>query len=87
MKSNKNLKVGNIVDVYIDPYTKNIFEGNEDIIFVSNEENFKETLKTAEYEEYFIDRFAGNFGHCTPKGNRLIAENLTNVILEELNID
>ena len=66
---------------------KNMFKENKDIIFISNEENFKEALETAEYEDYFIDRFAGNFGHCTPKGNKLIAENVANAILKELDIE
>jgi len=65
---------------------KEMFEGNEDITFISNKKNFREALETIKYEEYFIDRFAGDFGHCTPKGNRLIAENAAGVILKELNI-
>jgi len=68
-------------------YLKNMFKGDEDIIFVSNEGNFKGALETSNYEEYFIDKFAGNFGHCTPKGNRLIAENAANAILNELGIN
>ena len=66
---------------------KNMFNGEENIIFVSNEENFKQVLENEKYENYFIDHMTNSFGHATPKGNRLIAENLTNVILEELNID
>jgi len=65
---------------------KLMFDGNEDIIFVSNEENFKKVLKNGKSEDYFIDNFAGDFGHCTVKGNRLIAENVAEVILEELGI-
>ena len=34
--------------------------------------------------ELFIDRFAGNFGHCTGAGNRLLAENLAEVISKKL---
>ncbi|MFH0860227.1 MAG: tetratricopeptide repeat protein [Candidatus Altiarchaeota archaeon] len=59
------------------------FEGYDDILFVSNEANFKGALENASYDDYFIDRFAGDFGHCTLKGNRLIAENLADVILSE----
>jgi hypothetical protein len=67
---------------------KKMFNGDEDIIFVSNEENFKKALKNGKYEDYFIDNFPGyNFGHCTLKGNRLIAENVANVILKELKIN
>ena len=63
---------------------KNMFEGNENITFVSNEENFKKALKQSKYEDYFIDRFAEDFGHATLKGNKLIAENVANVILTYL---
>jgi len=63
---------------------KSMFEGNENITFVSNEENFKKTLETGKYEDYFVDKCGGNFGHATLKGNKLIAENVANVILTYL---
>ena len=44
---------------------------------------FKDALRKASYREYFNDMFAGDFGHCTPKGNRLLAENIAKVILKE----
>jgi len=28
--------------------------------------------------------FGGDFGHCTHKGNRLLAENIANVIFKEV---
>lgn len=62
---------------------KKIFKNKEDIIFVDNEMIFKKALMQAKYNEYFNDLFAGDFGHCTPKGNRLLAENIANVILKE----
>ena len=79
---------------------KGIFRGYEDIIFVSNEDNFKKALGNAKYEDYFLDNvenftiygenpnfiFRGNYGHTTLKGTDLIAENLANVILKELRI-
>lgn len=68
---------------------KNMFNETQqmDIIFISNEENFKKALENANYENYFTDRFAGDFGHCTEKGNKLIAENVADTILKELKID
>ena len=66
---------------------KDMFEGDEDIILVSNKVNFKKALLEDDYWDYFSDSFAGDFGHCTLRGNRLISENLANVILEELDID
>jgi len=62
---------------------KKIFEKSEEIIFVDNENLFKELLKKANYDEYFIDAFAGDSGHCSDKGNRLIAENIADVILKK----
>ena len=62
---------------------KRLFAGQEGIIFVDNEQVFKEALKEVSYKEYFTDIIGGDFGHCTPKGNRLLAENIANVILKE----
>lgn len=59
---------------------KKIFEGQENLIFVDNEKTFKDAIQKENYAEYFIDSFAGDFGHCTAKGNRLLAENVANVI-------
>ncbi len=64
---------------------KKIFENNNDgIIFVDNEKCFKEAVSKSSYKEYFNDMFGGDFGHCTEKGNRLLAENIANVILKEV---
>ncbi|MBD3263575.1 MAG: tetratricopeptide repeat protein [Candidatus Omnitrophica bacterium] len=62
---------------------RNILTGFEGIIFVDNEEIFKEALKKGDYTEYFTDSFAGEFGHCTPKGNRLLAENIADTLIRE----
>jgi hypothetical protein len=64
---------------------KKIFEGNEyDVIFVDNERIFKDAISKDGYKEYFIDMFGIDFGHCTPKGNRLLAHNLAEVIVHEV---
>jgi len=63
---------------------KKIFEGQEGMIFVDNEKIFKEAVKREGYKEYFKDIFAGNFGHCTVKGNFLLAENIARAILKEV---
>jgi len=66
---------------------------SKDVIFIGNDQNFKEALGTGNYNDYFSDSFGtstwlgGKWGHCTAKGNTLIAENLANVILEELEIE
>ena len=63
---------------------KKIFERQDGVLFVDNEDIFKDALQQAGYSEYFIDMFAGDFGHCTEKGNKLLAENIANVILKEV---
>jgi tetratricopeptide (TPR) repeat protein len=63
---------------------KKMLEVEEGICFVDNEKIFKSAVQREGYREYFIDIFAGDFGHCTKKGNMLLAENITNVILKEV---
>jgi len=61
---------------------KKLFDSTEGIIFVGNEKIFKEALEKASYDEYFIDSFGGDFGHCTKKGNELMARNIADTILK-----
>ena len=63
---------------------KRIFEKDKGVIFVDNESIFKEAVKRSGYKDYFKDMFAGDFGHCTPKGNELLAQNIADVILREV---
>lgn len=63
---------------------KEMLGQKRNIIFVENKEVFEKALKTGRYDEYFVDQFAGDFGHCTRKGNQLIADRLADVILEKL---
>ncbi|MDD5129756.1 MAG: tetratricopeptide repeat protein [Candidatus Omnitrophica bacterium] len=63
---------------------KKIFEKDDNIIFVDNEKIFQEALRKADSNEYFSDMFAGDFGHCTEKGNKLLAQNIADAILEEV---
>ena len=58
--------------------------GDEGIIFVDNQKVFREALKGGGYDEYFTDMIGGDFGHCTAEGNRLLAENAANVILDKV---
>ena len=64
---------------------KKVFKSEENIIFVDNENLFKETLKHTDYRALFVDKFAGDFGHCTKKGNRMIAENIVNILIKHNN--
>lgn len=61
---------------------KKMLENFNEVVFVSNETKFKEALKEKGYEKIFRDRFAGDFGHCTDYGNRLIAENVAEAIVK-----
>jgi len=62
---------------------KKMLEPYKDIVFVDNEKLFKDALRQGNYDECFTDTCYVDFGHCTPKSNRLLAENIANVILKE----
>ncbi len=62
---------------------KKMFYSKKGVIFVDNEQIFKEAINETSYDEYFTDMIGGDFGHCTEKGNKLLAENIANVILEK----
>lgn len=61
---------------------KDILNGHEDVPIVDNKGIFEKALEEGGYEEYFTDRFGGHFGHCTRKGNRLLAENIAEAVLK-----
>ncbi len=64
---------------------KKLFEGNsQGIIFADNEKIFKDAVSQEGYKTYFVDLFAGDFGHCTRKGDQLLAGNIAKVILKEV---
>jgi len=62
---------------------KKMLEPNDDIIFVDNEKVFKDAVRKYGYDIFFWDRFGGDFGHCTRQGNRLLAENIADVLKRE----
>ena len=47
-----------------------------DVPIVDNEQTFKNALKEKSFDQLFTDSFAGEFGHCTREGNRILAENI-----------
>jgi tetratricopeptide (TPR) repeat protein len=59
-----------------------IFTGWDGIVFVDNEKVFKEAVRKEGVKEYFWDMFGGDFGHCTSKGNRLLAQNIANALVK-----
>lgn len=52
------------------------------IVFVDNEATFQEALDRSGYDALFIDAYGGDFGHCTPEGNALVAANVATAIRE-----
>lgn len=63
---------------------QNMLKGFDEVIFVDNEMLFKERVYDEGYDVYFADTFALDFGHCTQKGNKLLAKNIADVILKEV---
>lgn len=64
---------------------KKIFQDNEQgIIFVDNEKIFRDAVRKGGSMMYFRDMFGGAFGHCTDKGNRLLAGKIASVLLKEV---
>jgi tetratricopeptide (TPR) repeat protein len=59
---------------------KKMFDSVDGVIFVENKRPFIDAIKLGKHEDYFTDNFGGDFGHCTRKGNRLIAENVADTI-------
>lgn len=62
---------------------KKLFDSTDGLIFVDNEASFKKAVAGGRYKDYFEDNFAGDFGHCTARGNRLLAENIARAIRNE----
>ena len=64
---------------------RKIFDNQKgNIIFVNNERIFRDAVKKDGYDAYFEDAFAGDFGHCAPRGNKLLAGNIADIILREV---
>ena len=65
-------------------HLKRMLPDQSGIVFVDNEKIFKEAVRRDGYKEYFMDNFAGDFGHCNAKGHRLLAENIAAAIFGEV---
>ena len=63
---------------------KKLLEGREGVLFVDNERSFLDATASEGTSAYFDDMFGGSFGHCTSKGNLLIARNIADVIMPVL---
>ena len=56
----------------------------DNVIFLSNEQSFRDALKSEHKNDIFGDLFAWDFGHCVKYGNELIANNVAKKITELL---
>ncbi len=61
---------------------KEILGSDQKVIFIDNESLFKKAVAGSSYADYFVDHFGGDFGHCTAKGNSLLAGHVADAILE-----
>ncbi|NLO91187.1 MAG: tetratricopeptide repeat protein [Elusimicrobia bacterium] len=62
---------------------KRLFAGKSGVYFASNEDFARRAARNG-YNRYFVDLYAGDFGHCTPEGNAVIASNAAAAILKQL---
>jgi tetratricopeptide (TPR) repeat protein len=62
---------------------KRIFNREQGVIFVDNAKVFRDAVNRDGFKVYFNDMVGRDFGHCTDKGNQLLAENIAGVILKE----
>lgn len=63
---------------------RDVLSYDSEVLYVSNEENFKRALDEKPYETFFSDRFGITWGHATDEGNALIARQAADVIGEYL---
>lgn len=52
--------------------------------FIDNSLNFRSAVRQNGFDKYFSDQFAGDFGHFTPAGSVLLAQNAAARILQVL---
>jgi len=57
--------------------------GDRHITYVDNRQPFNEIVSERGYDYIFIDHFAGDFGHCTLEGNKILAHNAAESVLQE----
>lgn len=61
---------------------RKLLDYREDLSFLENRTNFETALLDSKYRELFEDNFAGSFGHLSPRGNQLVAENVADALAE-----
>lgn len=59
---------------------RGLFRADEGVEVADNRNAFVEALARHGWNGLFVDTFAGDFGHCTTLGNRLLAENVADAL-------
>ncbi len=60
---------------------KELLKEKDILAFVDNEDIFKKAVEKESFSDIFEDKFGGDFGHCSPLGNKILATNAAEVIL------
>jgi hypothetical protein len=63
---------------------RKLLDNRDDVTYLENRVNFKNALLEANYRSIFEDNFAGSFGHLSPQGNMLVAENVADALAGSL---
>jgi tetratricopeptide (TPR) repeat protein len=61
---------------------KKLYGNDPDLLVIDNEESFKEAIMRESWDTYFLDNMRYDFGHCTEKGDRMIAQNVAGVLMK-----
>lgn len=61
--------------------------GHPGLLFVDNSHDFLKEVQKLGFGAIFKDAFAGDFGHCTQRGNRIIAQNIAREILKHITVN
>ena len=73
---------------HVKPLIELLGQPGDGVVFIDNEKSFNEGVSRDGYDAYFTDRcynkISPNFGHCTYRGNRLLAENIADAIVVNL---
>ena len=59
---------------------RKLLDYREDVTYLENRTNFEAALLESNYRDIFDDTFAGAFGHLSPRGNLLVAENVADTL-------
>lgn len=54
----------------------------EGVIFVDNQASFESAVAREGYNALFVDSYGGDFGHCSARGNRVVAENIARAMVD-----